>query len=250
MPMFTGLTRQEQRIILVLIIIITLGLGINYVKEHRDREVVYVDTREDASPDSVSGTKRKQGLDTQDSHGEDNAQGDGQEGPAHTVPGKIDINTATARDLAGLPNIGSVRASSIIRYRESLVAFTSIEQVDDVSGIGEKTMDIIRNNCYVKSPPTPSRKTSKKPGEEATPGDSTSLSQQSLPTPAENNFINLNTATKEELSTLDGIGDALAERIINYRARHGKFGTVEEIKKIDGIGEKKFLQNQHRLCVY
>ncbi|AEM73297.1 helix-hairpin-helix domain-containing protein [Caldicellulosiruptor acetigenus] len=52
--------------------------------------------------------------------------------------------------------------------------------------------------------------------------------------------ININTATKEELKTLDRIGDKLAERIIEYRQKHGPFKSIEEIKNVNGIGEKIF----------
>lgn len=52
--------------------------------------------------------------------------------------------------------------------------------------------------------------------------------------------LNINAATREELTTLPGIGDALAGRIIDYRETHGGFASVEEIQNVSGIGEKRF----------
>ena len=52
--------------------------------------------------------------------------------------------------------------------------------------------------------------------------------------------ININTATKDELVSLPGIGPAKAQAIVDYRKAHGPFKTVEDLKDVKGIGAKRF----------
>jgi competence protein ComEA len=54
--------------------------------------------------------------------------------------------------------------------------------------------------------------------------------------------VNLNTATAAQLETLPGIGKATAERIIEYRQKHGAFKKVEDLMNVRGVGEKSFLK--------
>ena len=52
--------------------------------------------------------------------------------------------------------------------------------------------------------------------------------------------VSLSNATVAQLDTLDGIGPTLAQRIVQYRASHGGFRSVDELKQVEGIGEKRF----------
>lgn len=61
--------------------------------------------------------------------------------------------------------------------------------------------------------------------------------------------VNLNTATAEQLQTLPGIGPAMAKRVLEYRAKVGKFTKVEEILNVKGFGEKRFQKIKDRLLV-
>lgn len=51
-------------------------------------------------------------------------------------------------------------------------------------------------------------------------------------------LLNINTASAGELQTLSGIGEQMAQRIIQYRQKHGNFTSVEALTNVKGLGEK------------
>ena len=60
--------------------------------------------------------------------------------------------------------------------------------------------------------------------------------------------VNINTASEEELKTLPGIGDVTAKAIVDYR-KNTTFETIEDIKKVTGIGESKYNRIKDYICV-
>ena len=63
------------------------------------------------------------------------------------------------------------------------------------------------------------------------------------------NKINLNTASKEQLMTLSGVGSSRADAIIAYRREYGGFGSIEDIMKIEGIKEGVFKKMKDKITV-
>lgn len=61
--------------------------------------------------------------------------------------------------------------------------------------------------------------------------------------------VNINTASKEELKTLSGIGDGLAEAIISYREENNGFNTIDDIKNVSRIGDKTFEKFKDKIIV-
>ena len=62
-------------------------------------------------------------------------------------------------------------------------------------------------------------------------------------------LVDINTATKQELCTLPGVGESRAESIISYREKNGGFGRIEDIMKVEGIKEGMFSKMKDKICV-
>ena len=61
--------------------------------------------------------------------------------------------------------------------------------------------------------------------------------------------VNINTATSEQLQTLQGIGEGMAARIIDYREANGSFKSIEDIKNVSGIGDARFAAIESSITV-
>ncbi|MGD9017785.1 MAG: helix-hairpin-helix domain-containing protein [Desulfobacterales bacterium] len=61
--------------------------------------------------------------------------------------------------------------------------------------------------------------------------------------------ININTATVDELTTLNRIGVAIAERIVAHREANGPFNQAEDLMNVKGVGQKVFELNEDRIIV-
>jgi competence protein ComEA len=62
-------------------------------------------------------------------------------------------------------------------------------------------------------------------------------------------LVNINTATREELMTLNGVGEATANAIVEERERNGAFASTEDLVRVPGIGEKKLAKIAGSVCV-
>lgn len=155
-----------------------------------------------------------------------------------TFSGQIDINSATVEDLMKIEGIGEKTAQNIIAYRESVGGFQYLEQLLYVDGIGETKFS--RWLPYL----TIEGKSSTSISDVAT---TTTVVQ--APT-ALSGKMDLNRVTKEELMTINGVGEKLATSIILYREQIGAFSELEQLLEIDGIGEKRFAVLCEHLQIY
>lgn len=129
----------------------------------------------------------------------------------------LDINSADTAGFTALPGIGSKLAQRIINFRSKLGGFYSVEQVGETFGLPDSTFQKIKPALKLAGT------TVKK--------------------------IDINTALLDDLKTHPYIRYALANAIIQYRARHGNFSSVAEVKKIMLVTDNVFNKIEPYLTV-
>jgi competence protein ComEA len=140
-------------------------------------------------------------------------------------------------DVAGaVKRPGVYRLSSTQRVEDALKRAGGATGRADLSQINRAAK--LEDGRQILVPAKPSR---------ATPASTVPGGAAAPPTPEQP--VNLNTATLEQLDTLDGVGPATAQKILDYRTEHGGFGSVEELDQIPGIGEKRLAALRERVRV-
>jgi len=120
----------------------------------------------------------------------------------------VDVNAADSISLIGLPGIGPRLSQRIITFRNKLGGFYAIGQVGETFGLPDSTFQAIRQRLTINA--SGIRK------------------------------ININTATLDEMKSHPYLRFAVANSIVQYRTQHGKFSSVEDLKKIMTITEEVY----------
>ena len=107
---------------------------INFSAKIEDQQVLYIPAVGEEPPEHLNQS----------------ASPEGKQSTADTEPSKININTATPSELQQIPGIGSVKAQEIIRFREENGSFQKVEDLQEISGIGEKTVEKLKNFVTIK----------------------------------------------------------------------------------------------------
>lgn len=171
------------------------------------------------------------------------------------VSSVIDLNTASIEELQTLPGIGPAKAQAIIEYRKEH-PFTKPEDLMNVPGIGQKTYEKLKERIKVENISAQIQNnaiqnvtTFEKENKNVTI-EQKSNELQPTRVSLQNEKININTASLEELEKLPGIGPSKAQAIIDYRTTNGLFKDIEEIKNVKGIGEKTFEKLKDLITVH
>ena len=141
----------------------------------------------------------------------------------------IDINSAAADELTKLKGIGKVLADEIISYRESHNGFRNIEDIMNVSDIGDGIFADIRDNIFVIDPVYDEfvQDETVREDEEET---------EYMPTLEEIAPIDINTADIDTLMLLPHVDEDIAMKIIDFR-EHTQFRNVYELLLIEGLSQ-------------
>ena len=147
----------------------------------------------------------------------------------------VDINFATIEELMMLKGIGDVKANAIIEYRKTKGYFYSVEEIMNVNGIGINIFNEIRGSIKVDTSRLPSQN---KPVTTTTTTTETTQTQEISEQPplAENEKVNVNIATREELLMVPGITESSVDKIIDHRSHAGcEFVTLREVETVIGL---------------
>ena len=136
--------------------------------------------------------------------------------PVPEIQFPLELNQAGFEELCAVPGIGTVKAQNIIEYREIHGGFLNLQQLLEVSGIGETVYQQILPYLYLETEyPMPESEPDVSEVPEVPEPDPTEPPEETEPT--EIPVINLNTATKEQLLLLPDCDEFLAEEILTLR---------------------------------
>ena len=128
---------------------------LNLSKKVKDEMVIIVYSYDEV--ENFTATKEKEGIEQEACLSQNGIQNDAcikdstddTSSSSVVISGKVSLNTATLDELMTLPGIGEAKAQSIIEYREEVGAFQNIEELKEVSGIGDAIFDQIKENITI-----------------------------------------------------------------------------------------------------
>jgi len=148
---------------------------------------------------------------------------------------RINVDLASATELARLPKVGIRLAKVIVADRQAHGPFGSLAALDRVSGIGPGLLKSLSAHVAFS-------------GAAGLPSSpSSAMIGAAAPPPTGASPLDLNTASLTELDALPGVGPSKAAAILQYRERQGRFSSVEELERVPGFGPAAISHLRHQL---
>lgn len=221
--MIQELLKDKKRIgILIILVIVLIAFGILYLKsgfkelKKNDTESIFVEDTENTntSTDTSNNNVKNNSINTNNKE--------------VTIPIKDKSIVVEIKGEVKKPDVYTLNEDSIIK--ELIEAAGGLTENADLNNINRAKKLQNHELVYIAN-----KNDITKEGIN-TSSESKASNSQGIT----NTIVNINTATIEQLKTLNGIGDSKAKSIIEYREQNGGFKSKEDIKNVTGIGEKMF----------
>jgi competence ComEA-like helix-hairpin-helix protein len=150
---------------------------------------------------------------------------------------QIDVNLASAEEIARLPRVGMSLAKRIVADRVAHRRFDTLADLDRVSGIGPALLATLTDRVRF-GPGDPSAGTAGR----SDANSSTTGVYEHEPGAGSTRLVDLNSASQRDLEALPGIGPARALAILAYRRENGPFAAVSDLGRVPGFSQKLVLR--------
>ena len=221
--MIQELLKDKKKIgILIILVIVLIAFGILYLKsgfkelKKNDTESIFVGDTEntDTSTGILNNNVKNNSISTNNKE--------------VTIPIKDKSIVVEIKGEVKKPDVYTLNENAIIK--ELIEAAGGLTENADLSNINRAKKLQNHELVYIANKNDITKEV-KNTNSESNTSNSQGIS---------NTIVNINTATIEQLKTLNGIGDSKAKSIIEYREQNGGFKSKEDIKNVTGIGEKMF----------
>lgn len=149
----------------------------------------------------------------------------------------LDPNRASALELDRLPGIGAAKAAAIVSDREARGPYETIQDLTRVPGLGPRTVERLQPFLSLPEAAKGRLPQRRRLGVMEKGGIRSRAS------------IDVNRAGADQLTTLPGIGEVLARRVVAHRTSVGRFRSVEDLLQVPGIGPSKLDQLKRFIVV-
>ena len=150
----------------------------------------------------------------------------------------------TNDDIVIIHITGSVKNPGIVKLKEGSRIEDAIESAGGLTENADITKVnlayVVEDGTKIKIPSASEEDIGDEDIIDSKSGDNIIIEENAVPSNNSTQTININKATEKEFETLPGIGPSLASKIIEYRNQNGKFGSIEDIKNVNGIGDNKY----------